>query len=125
MELFGQRHDDFLRSVPTQTGFDRDGQFHCVDHSTGNLQHERHVLQHARTGSFAGHALHRTTEIKVDDVGMGALFDNLGGVANGNGVFAVDLYDHGALFVTHGEFVETATHHAYEGVGRHKFRVDH
>ena len=125
LQLFGQWHDDAVFHVPPQTGLGRHGHLHGIGHGTGYLEHTRDVLQQSRPGTFARHALHGATEVDVQHIGAGTFHHNLGGIAHGHGVFAVNLDGYGPFGVTHGEFFQTLVDHTHQRIGGHELRVDH
>ena len=125
LQLLGQRDDDPVFRVPSQTGLGGDGHTDGIDHGTGDGEHARNVLQETRTGSLAGHTLHGTAEIDVQHVGTRLLHHNLRRIAHRHGILAVDLYRDGTFLVADTEFVQTLAHHADQRVGGHKLGIDH
>ena len=125
LELFCQRYNNLVTFVPAQASLGRDGYIDGLHHGACNFEHARHILQESGTGALAGHALHGTTEVDVEHIGVGALYYDLGRVAHGHGVLAINLDSHGALGLADGEFLQTFADKAHEGVGGHKFGIDH
>ena len=67
---------DVLRLfIPSQTGFDRHGFLHGFDDAAGHLDHQGDIAHHTRSGAPTGDLLHRTTEVDIDDIGIGRLGD--------------------------------------------------
>ena len=124
LQLLGQLGDDEVVVVPAQSCLGGDGSLHGVDHGTGDVEHQRHVAQHAGPGALAGHLLHGAAEVQVDDVGM-SLFHNLGGLDHRVNVAPVDLYAHGSLVVVDLHLLHGRPDVAHDGLGGHKLRVHH
>ena len=82
---------------------------HGPDHLAGDVEHQGDVLQHARTGPLASHLFHGAAKVEVDDVGLG-LFHDACRLDHLWHVAAVDLYAHGAFFITDVQFGHGAFH---------------
>ena len=112
-------------NIPSEAGFHRDGNADGINHGACDVKHERHVLQHAGSGSFSCHALYGTAEIEVKDVGVGGFFHNLCRIAHGFREAAVYLDGNGTLVGTDAKLLEGLRHRSHEGIGCHKLAVDH
>ena len=124
LQLFGQGDDNLVLGIPAEAGLHGNGYLHRIDHGAGDLQHQRDVLEHARSGSLARHALHGTTEVDVEDV-RACLFHNLGGFDHRGRVSPVYLDGYGAFFVADVQFLFRFADGAYQRVGRYEFGVHH
>ena len=125
LKAFGQIHNHLAAFVPSQTGFHRDGNVHGIHHGPRDFQHLGNILQHAGPGSLARHALHGATEIQVEHVGTGTFHHDTGRIGHRTRFLAVNLDGHGALVITHRQFLQTAVHHAHQGICRHKLGIYH
>ena len=116
--------DDLVLAVPAQTGLDSDRNTDGIHHRLGDGQHLLRIAQHAGSGSFRGHFLHRASEVYVEYIGAG-LLHYLRRLHHGLRLAAVYLYGHRALPVVDGQFAGSGVDVAHEGFGRHEFGVDH
>ena len=125
LKLFGKGNNNLTFFVPSQACLYRYRHIYGIHNGTRYFEHQGNILQHPCSGTFSRHFLHGTPKVDVENVGARRFNHNLCSVAASNGVFAVYLNDHGALFVAHGEFLQTLIHHAYECIGGYKFGVNH
>ena len=124
LQLFGKVFDDDVLRVPTKPCLHRYGHFHRVDNRPRYLQHQRNVAQHTCSGTLAGHLFHRTTEVKVNQIGLGRLH-NLGRFGHRLCVAAVYLYAHGPLVVAYRQFRHGALDRPHKGFGAYKLGINH
>jgi len=124
LQLFSQSNDDFVVGIPAQPRLDGDRQTHGINHGAGNLQHQRHIAQHACPRPLARHAFDGTAEVEVDDIGV-RLLHNLRGFDHCCHVAPVDLDGHGAFGITDVQFLFGFADRAYQGIGRHELGVHH
>ena len=124
LQLLGQGDDNLMLGIPAEAGLDGDGYLHRIDYGAGNLQHQRDILEHTRSGSLAGHALHGATEVQVEDV-RACLLHNLGSFDHRGRVASVYLDGYGAFFVADVELLLRLADGAYQGVGRDKLCIYH
>ena len=94
-----------------------------VNDRTGYLQHFRHVTKEAGSGTFACHFLHRTTEVDVNEIGLGLLHDERR-VSHGLGFTSVYLDRNRPLGVMDGEFAGRGGYVADERIGVDELRID-
>src|SRR5574344_1455248 len=123
LQLLCQRGDNQFVTAPAQPGFDGDGDADRLDHLACDVEHQRDVAQHARTGTLARHLLYRTAEIEVDDIRM-RLLHNLCSLDHRLYVAPVNLDAHGALLVADGEFLHRTVDGAYQRFGAYELGVD-
>ena len=124
LQLFRQLDNDTMISVPTEARLDGHGNTNRTDDGPRDLEHKRHVAQHAGSGAFACHLLNRASEIDVEHIGPSGLAD-LCGLDHGLDVAAVDLYRHGAFFVAYPQLFFGAADATNERIARDKFSVHH
>ena len=124
LQLFGQLDDDTMIGIPTEARLDGHRDTDRTDDSPRDLEHERHVAQHAGSGTFTRHLLDRTSEIDVEHIGPSGLA-NLCGLDHGLDIAAIDLYRNGAFFVAYPQLFFGATDTADERIARDKFSVHH
>ncbi len=121
----GERGVEHGRSVPAEPRFHGYGSSDGTHDSPRDVEQKRHVSQHSRACAFARHFFYGATEIQVDEIGRGLLFDDLRGIGNGNRVATVDLNAYGTFGGVDGELADSGVHFAYEGFGADKFGVNH
>ena len=124
LQLFGQLDDDTMIGIPTEARLDSHGDTDSTDDGARDLEHERHVAQHAGSGTFTCHLLDRTSEIDVEHIGPSGLA-NLCGLNHGLDIAAVDLYRHGAFFIAYPQLLFGAADATNERIARDKFSVHH
>ena len=124
LQLLSQCGDDLVLAVPAQTRLHGHRQMHGIDHGSCDFEHQWDVTQHSCTGTLARHALHGAAEIDVDDV-RSCLFHNLCSLDHRRHIAPVDLDHHGALLFQHAQLLHRLVDAAYQGIGRHEFRIDH
>lgn len=124
LQLFCQIYDNLAAGIPAETGFYGHGYLYGICHGTGYLQHLGDILQHSRTGSFAGHTFYGAAEIDVQYVRTRLLHDTRR-LYHSVRILAVYLYGYGALFVTDVQLLFGLADRAYQRVARHKLGVHH
>ena len=95
-----------------------------IDDRASDLEHTRNVAQQSCSGALTGNSLHRTAEVKVDDVRVEGLH-YLCGLDHRLHLLAVDLDADGALIVVDDHLLQCGGNGADDGVGGHKFCIDH
>ena len=75
--------------IPSETRLGGDGGMNGIDHSACDIEHFRDIAQESGTGTFSGYFLDRTTEVNVDEIGLGGLDDACGLNLNGYGSFSI------------------------------------
>ena len=124
LQLLGQVHNHLMIFVPSQTGLHRNWHLHRIDHCSRNLEHQRNVLQHARTSPFASHTLHRAAKVQVKHIGL-SLLHNACSLYHGRHIAAVNLNSHGTLLVADTQLLFCLCHRTNQCISRHKLRIDH
>ena len=124
LQLLSQLGDDEVVAVPSKSGLDRHGHVDRLDHLARDFEHERHIAQHAGSGTFARHFLDGASEVDVYHVGLG-LFHDLGSLDHRGGVSAVNLYAHGPFFVVEHHLVERGAYRADDGLCRYELGIYH
>ena len=124
LQLFGQRGNDELFMVPTQTGLHRNGELYGLYNLLRNLQHLGDVLEHASTSTLACHFLDRTTEVEVDEVWT-SLFNHLCSLNHRLDVTTIDLNAYRTLFVSNSQLPDRRLYITHQSLGGHEFRIDH
>ena len=122
LQLLSQVDDDLGALVPSETSLHRHGSLHRIDHRAHDVEHQRHILQHACSRPFACHTLHGTAEVEVYDIGLHRLHDACR-LCHRVHVTPIDLYRHGALLVADGELLHRLVYLTDEGIARHELRV--
>ena len=124
LQLLRQIYDNLVAGIPAETGFYGDGNLYGICHGTGYLQHFGNILQHSRSGSFAGYTFYGAAEVDVQYVRT-RLFHNTCRFYHCIRIFTVYLYGYGAFFVTDVQFLLGLADGAYQCVARHELGVYH
>ena len=124
LQLFGESRDDEAAAVPSQACLHCDGRPHRAHHLTCDVEHQRYVLQHARSRSLACHFLYGAAEVEVDDVGT-RLFHYPRSLHHGVCVAPVYLYAYGSFAVAYVEFAYRRFDGAHESFGTYKLGIHH
>ena len=124
LQLLRQIYDNLVAGIPAETGFYGDGNLYGICHGTGYLQHFGDILQHSRSGSFAGYTFYGAAEVDVQYVRT-RLFHNTCRFYHCIRIFTVYLYGYGAFFVTDVQFLLGLADGAYQCVARHELGVYH
>ncbi len=124
LQALGEFHDDAVVVVPAEAGFHCDREADGLYDGLCDGEHARNVAQHACPGAFACHFFDRAAEIDVDYVRAG-LFHDFCGLYHRVDVASVNLYCGRPLGRVYLELARGGCDVAYQGVGRHEFRVGH
>ena len=124
LKLFGKRSDDFVLTVPAQTGFHRHRQLHGLDNGSRDGKQLGNVAEHTGSRTLRCHLLHRATEIDVNHVRSGR-FCYAGCLHHRFHLLAVYLNGNGAFRRIGVELACRAVDVAHQCIGRNEFRVNH
>ena len=124
LQLLCQVGDNQVFFVPAKACLHRHGRLHRLYHLASDVEHQRNIPQHTRTGTLPCHLLHRTAKVQVDDVGT-CFFHNSRCLYHLRHVAPVDLYANRPLLVADGELANRRFHRAHQRLGRHKLGIDH
>ena len=123
LQCLRQIHDNQVLFIPSKAGLDGNGRLHRIDHRAGDFQQAVRRLQQSSPCTFARYFLHRATEIDVDKVRL-RLLHYLRRVRHRHGVFAVNLYRHGALRVAYLQLADSGRHITHQRVGIDELGID-
>ena len=124
LQLLGKCGDYQIVAIPPEAGFHRHRNLHRIHHGARDVEQQRYVAKHARTGSFVSHFLYRTAEIDVEDVGTGSL-GYLGSLHHRIHISAVDLNRRRAFSGLYAKLSGGAVDVSYQCIGRNKLGVHH
>ena len=124
LQLLGELNDDLVVAIPSQASLGSDGNVDRTHHLAGDLEHERHVAQHAGASALVGDLLHRAAKVEVYHIGV-SLLRYPGSLDHGSHLTAINLYSRRALARVDDHLAQGAVDAANHGVGAHKLGIHH
>ena len=124
LKLFGKSGDDLMLAVPSEASLDCNWDIDCLDHLTGDVEQQRHILQHSSSSALACHLLDRTPEVDVDDVRT-SLLDNLGSLNHTLHITSIYLNHHRTFLLKNLELTHRTVDVADERIGRNELGIHH
>ena len=116
--------EDLFEAIIGAITLDCNWDIDCLDHLTGDVEQQRHILQHSSSSALACHLLDRTPEVDVDDVRT-SLLDNLGCFNHTRHIAPVDLDYHRTFLLKNLELTHRTVDAADERIGRNELGIHH
>ena len=124
LQLLSQFHYYLMFRIPSQTCFHRNRYLNSIYHSFCYLKHFRHILQHARTGSLAGHTLDRTPEVQIQYIRFCLLY-YLCCLNHSFCILTVNLYGYGTLLLADIQLKHGLANRTNQGIAGNELGIYH